>query len=114
MWFVIEVGARTNTKCDVAYLERDRERERDRDLEREGLRLRDGLRLLLPCDGDRELDRDRAERFDAPLRRERFEATLPASDALPEKLLPSESDIFSYYTNQESTIPIHLNLTKYY
>lgn len=83
----------TQTRLCGTHLDRDLdlERERERDLDREG--LREGLLLRLPCDGDREARELDRERFDAALLRDLFEATLPASDAFPEKLLPSESDI---------------------
>uniref|UniRef100_S4NWI9 Uncharacterized protein n=1 Tax=Pararge aegeria TaxID=116150 RepID=S4NWI9_9NEOP len=69
--------------------------DRDRDLEGdlEGLRLR--LARLPDCDRDREREPDRTERFDAALRLERLEATLPASEPLPENILPSESDMLT-------------------
>lgn len=76
----------------INYLERERERdldlERDLDGDFEGLRLPD-------CERDREREADLAERFDAALLLDRFDTTLPASEPLPEKLLPSESDILT-------------------
>lgn len=64
---------------NAAYLERDREC--DLDLERDLEGVLDMLRLP---DLDREPERERTERFDAALRRERRDATLPASEPLPE------------------------------
>lgn len=76
------------------YLDRERERDLERDLEG----LREGLRLP---ERDRERDRD-IDRFDAALLLDLLETTLAASDPLPEKLLPSESDMFSSYCFYET------------
>lgn len=86
-----------NRVCDYLDRDRDRERDLDRDRERdlegdlEGLRLR--LARLPDCERDLEREADLAERLEPALRRERLDATLPASEPLPEYTLPSESDM---------------------
>lgn len=75
------------------------DREFDLDLERDPERDLDGLRegLRLPERDRWEPERDLADLFDAALRRDRRDPTLPASEPLPEKLLASESDIFDFH-----------------
>lgn len=71
-------------KYNVTGTNLERDRDRDRDLERD---LDGDLETLRLPDLDLDLDsteRDFTERFDAALRRERREATLPASEPLPE------------------------------
>lgn len=72
---MLHFGIKTVNTC----LERDRERDLDLDRDLEG--VREGLRLP---ERDREPERDRTDRLEATLLRDRLDATLPASDPLPE------------------------------